>query len=429
MQNLNTFLNSFKLAGEPFFIRGDRLYTLELSNGFCNSEQFLSLMERKYPLERSVDISNLEYTSFLKQKNSILNFMEKHIRNNFISKLESSEKKVIRASGLYEQNRLSSIERFIREKIIPEYAEVAKRFLDDKSIKTPNLIKKVSKVKAESFDVNSFVWPGIEDLKSDISRLDKIIEKEGVLIVGGRCYSASRSKSKSLSDYVKAGSSFYSLDYMCCVDELDKIYKQELVKFFQDTSNKQGNILVPLIKQNNQKLSNLTDAVNKSVDQKFGNIGYKCVSEHKYQIFLKFNPFIIKKDDQYYKFPELKLGTDLIIKNNMLEIVAAPQVLGSKPYLHPFVWSDKRICYSGDTKRWHFIGIDFGKKYPINSEQNQNDVAWKVALALSEGFKVIHKGYIGNKIIPVNNLHSSCKSRKISYSEISPSKLKVYNND
>jgi len=112
------------------------------------------------------------------------------------------------------------------------------------------------------------------------------------------------------------------------------------------------------------------------------------------ELYLRLNPFIIRKDGADYSFDEVTIFTQLAFRDNMVRIVGKPRVTSG--YHHPFVYSDGSICY-GNEARFDHEGISW-EYMPIDSAANNAATVMNIAR------KVMQIGYCGSRVSPVNTL-------------------------
>ena len=130
-----------------------------------------------------------------------------------------------------------------------------------------------------------------------------------------------------------------------------------------------------------------------------GNIGFTKLSSQKYSVYIVIHPYIMDIHNRYYAFPRAKVGMDLSVSRNQVQLLDPPEVL-TKNYHHPFVHSSGRICYSSQ-KRWIDQGVRFKPPYPLNDKLS---LARKISYALQQGSFSLKKGYRNSAIGPVHNL-------------------------
>ncbi len=130
-----------------------------------------------------------------------------------------------------------------------------------------------------------------------------------------------------------------------------------------------------------------------------GNIGFTKLSSNMYQVYVDISPYIMDIHGKYYAFQRVKVGMDLNVARNHMQLTNSPIVLTSN-YHHPFVFSGGGICYDGQN-RWIDQGIQFNHPYPL---ENSVDLARKISYALGQAKLSLRKGYRNRNIGPVNSL-------------------------
>ncbi|MBT5023136.1 hypothetical protein HON01_09990, partial [Candidatus Woesearchaeota archaeon] len=313
-----TILEDFKLCGEPFIIRSNRIYTLESAQGVFDNNDFIQFLDKKYPLEKSLLISNLENRYFSLNEKYINSYLQHIIKRDYVSKVESSHAALISQHNIYEQNKLSSVEHFIRSQVVPQYAELAKDFFQVNS-DVPSKPKKIKTVSSETFDPDMFRFPDISDLYSEKSILESVmgsfVNSDFIFTLGGRCY-VSSTYDNSPSELVKINNKVHSLKYLSSLSNLDKNYKTAIIRKLNSVAKNHGEQLIPKIQKNLDQIKNLESAFEVQDKTDFGSIGYQKVNNDKYRIYINIVPFIAKMRGKFFHFIKTKVGTDFLIKNN-----------------------------------------------------------------------------------------------------------------
>jgi len=435
-----TFLKGFELSGELLAVHENRLYTVQSTNGQVPSSAFFSFLGRKYGLEKCESLARLESLYIDKHRSQIKQYLDSFIEINYVSKLERSEQELFKKKDFLERNRESVVERFIREQIVAQYQELAKNYFQDHSVKAPPTVNRSEQVKINTLNREAFKFPGVDDLKTGRSCLEQLLGESSLLVVRGQCYRLVETQLSNLQEtsprnaspeksleYVQFGSKHFCLTSNFSVEQLENDYRTALGKKISSEAKRQGEIIIPQIKANEKKIKELEKLAAQSQDNDFGSLKCENLGNNLFRIYLHFPSYLIKKENRYFKFKEVKVGTDLEVSDNHLAINAPPRVLDGASYSHPFVSSNNSICYHGGD-RWELIPVTFGVRYSLNNQSDYESVGRKVALTLGEGWKIIHHGYHGLKLKDSHNLIGKSE-RELTRNEALSSGLRVHDND
>ena len=202
---------------------------------------------------------------------------------------------------------------------------------------------------------------------------------------------------------------------------MNEIKKLETVIGTEDVKLNEESVIEDLFEQTGNFFN---DVFIKSRVGPNTKLNHKKISSNKYSISIDLEDYILKKNDRYFKFDKVTIGLDILFDKESIQFLRATKIKLGKKYDNPFVFNDNSICYGGGL-RWRLVGVDFGKKYSIKTDEEKNNAAWKTCLVLTEGAKVLHEVH-GDQVIPVNNLMNRFSDREICKNKAELSGLIIY---
>ena len=239
-----------------------------------------------------------------------------------------------------------------------------------------------------------------------------------MLIIGQRVYSL-RKENSITNNYVQIKNQKYKICESQTLERFILDYKKIISKSIKSVIQKESSNYINQLsefKKAKTELDTLINQENQFNELKDGErraeilnciIGFKARGESNsrdiYDIYIKLDPYIMKKDDNYYQFDTVKIGTSLAVSRNQIKITNKPKMI-TKEYHHPFVWDWLEICDKGYKKdRYEREGVSF-KNVNVN---HLDGFARNVAVALNVAKKIMEFGYNGSKVSPVNRLSPS----------------------
>lgn len=399
-------LRCLELTRESFAIVGGRLYTLHLSNQNKKTKNFLHSASTIFPLEESEKLCNLENEYYEDNGTAIKKQMSNIIFQNYINKINQSSSAIKSLEKILSQtSNQKNIAQFIIIDVVNAYRRVSQETRSKitsnqfKSNPISNLTDSQQKYKVET--------PPIDELISKKTCLEVLKKEKNLLSMGGRVYELIKSNQTNLEEFVEFNGNKYSIVFWKNLSELEKEYSKSIEKDIYDKAINYGRKYSSALSEYcamEDKLKRQSRQVNlskKEVGVKSGRIGYNKFSNSRYRVYIKLNPYIIKKNKQFYKFDSVKLGTDLIVDSNTLSIAAPCEVLQKEYYSHPFVKraNKNKICYAGE-EIWARLGVKYNHKYNLTD----NNLARIIGNVLHAAHQIITTGYTLESIVPINQI-------------------------
>jgi hypothetical protein len=383
------FLKNFFYSEEPFTVVGGRLYVISRDKN-NNGREKLHLLGKSYSLEESEEIAQLEKELFLANRTNIESMISGYIQKNFINKIESTKRDILKKQNYYESIQDSTIERFIMVDVFNAYNHENRAVVD-----------KIQTSKWENAPKLKDL-PSVNDLISRDNSLDRLCSPYGFIVLGNRCYSLyeNGSKKDEREGYVIFRDKVLNLKPWLGLDELCKQYTDNLMQRINLKAEEHGKEFARILEQMKTDKVRLEQGIkeNKAIKNKEednrGKIGFKKLKENQYEISAIIPPYIIGKNGSYHIFDSVVLGMVVKARNNQIMLDHAPKVLNT-PYKHPFVYGNGSICY-GKLNWQNKRGVRFNHWYSLN---NKNMVAKRIAEALREGKKKMEHGYVGEEVI------------------------------
>jgi len=384
----NHFLQNFFYSREPFAVIASRLYTLNKTNGNFNGEDAFHLLGRRYVLDESEEISQLEKSLFLDNHSEIERTMTDYIKTKFIDRIEKNKASLNETQNYYSSMQDTTIEKFIMIDVFNKYNHENRGVVDDK-VKTN--------------DVNNLPekkYPGVEDLISKENSLNILINSKGFVVVGNKCYALYENggKRNEKDGYIVFRKNICDLKLWISLEDLCEGYTKKLDERINQKAAKHGEQFTDILMQIDREKEKVGNAIkqrrsiSEKTQDKRGEIGFRKLGDRSYEISITIPPYIIEKNNSYYSFGTVKLETTIEVRNNQIKIDHRPKVL-NMPYLHPFVWPDSKICYGEPPFNWQKdLKVNFNSWYNLS---NRKEVAEKIARVMHKGKQIIESGYRG----------------------------------
>ena len=234
--------------------------------------------------------------------------------------------------------------------------------------------------------------------------------------MGNRVF-ALRKISDPSDQYLRIFGSNYAGNFKCFINEFDQKYLESIINFIRSRTRESVPQWFEMIKKNEEIISKIKDTKREEKIKKieFKNYVYKEINNNTYEVFLKVNPFVYKKKDNYYFFekkPYIKVGTTIRITPDNIKIESPAKVLNI-PFYHPHVHGknsfepEGTICYHSKA-RFKSQGIEFQSQNIaiLKNSNSRRRFAKQVAFVLNEGKNALQFGYMG-KVGPVYTLSPS----------------------
>jgi len=408
----SNFLSSFAYTREPFAILGNRLFTLrEVKERPKPKQNCLQINHDFYELRESDKISNLEEEFFRLREDELKDYLFERIvhRENDVSK------GLKQIDNDYQNLQTTTLETFILVDVFNAY------FNRENSTE-----RKVNSV-TENFD-NSL----LEKLYSQENVLPEQLKNKKILSLKNQVYELTTKISRP-DRLLNFRGKNYSLRMMSNLRDLVNDYEHNLLvkvgKFVEEHAGTYQMQLKNLQQQRKELDRLLILQANNSFIQE-GNLSFSRKGKTDYTLKLRVPDFFIKRDGEYYPFPEAVIGLELGSRNNQVKVKGIPNVY-NRPYNHPFVWStfDSGICYGNFNFAEHF-NLNFQHYLSCNEE-----TASLIANMLRQGERIMTSAYINNSFAPVNSIERCSTSvgrtreKAERYAQRRGLKMEVFDND
>ncbi len=396
------FLRNFFYSDEPFGVIKGRIYSISRTNGNFNGRDALHILGKPYALDESEEISVMENILFSEKSKEIEEMMTEHIRVKYLQSIDRNKAEIEKMQNIYASLQDSSIEKFIKVDVFNAYNH------ENREIKEENFsTKKYDNIP----DIGKI--PVGEIISSKQNALENLLEGIGFIAIRGRCYYLyENGNHKNQQDgYVMFGGKVYGLRSWNTVEGLLSKYTERLSERIKQVAEEHGKVFAEILGGMYKEKKTLNDSIsNKKIGNgkshaRRGEIGFKKVNDNEYEVSVDIEPYIIEKDNNYFAFGSVKIGTTITARRNKIMISDAPRVL-SMPYLHPAVWADSRICY-GKLNWGKSVGAHFNEWYNIS---NRKGIAKIIAKVLKRGRNVLTRGYVRSSESNVHSLEEcNCK--------------------
>ncbi len=398
-----TLLDSYSNNRDIFLFDCDKLYVL----GFISnvSSNYLLFKGRKFSLEESEDVPNLEREFYKRNEGNISDY-----RNSVISDLRKRQESL--GSSSIEESSFS-IPRFITEEIIPLYCgEKENPMISFDELRNSLELEQDTSVRKLSF-VN-----GMSCFSRTIGAISDSQQLNIQSLVGFN-------RTLFYLDSSLPGSRLEDAKPLCTFDELNEQYLSFLrqnVSFIISERLRSGIISI----QGNERIK-----AQRNI-QKI-DIGYRELSVNTCEIFRVLPPFIVKKRGNYYAFPQAKICTKIMRSGDSLKFQLPGYISGE--YHHPFCYkvvdNETPVCHG--SINWNIFGM-----YPVNSNYvnisnlRSGHFAQQVLTVLSGLESILTRGLSARTFQPVKCLEPNEFSKElITKSEAMRLKNRVliYDND
>ncbi len=400
-----TFVSDFNHTTEPLVILNSRMYTVHR----CSKQKrdnYLSMGGLKFRLEEAVELTILEKRFLLDNSCAISSHLDNLTNNIIIPNLRGRLGNIKRLQGILLRLKEFSMQRFILEDVFEKYFELVKR----KRGMTRETDISVNGLSSS----NDFQIPSIEEILGSSSIFESQLERKyncsGFVLLRGRVYALDRNNGTTPKSHVCVSGRRYTVRHIGHTSKFEQEYKQVIGDYITKRLIGRGSKYVSSLTNLEKTVAKLRkevdrrSAINRRTYGSDGEVGFKNIDNNNYEIFLNLPKYIIEFKGEYYLFPAVRIGTRIIVGQNILSIKDYCSVLEGKRYHHPFVYSDNIICH-GDNLRWNKLGVNFGD-YNF-SELKQHNIAGQIALILNEGKRVLTSSYFGNFVSPVQRLSPS----------------------
>jgi hypothetical protein len=337
------------------------LYTTRV----CYDKRFQAVPGKEFAFEESETIKNLELKLFNKNKNKLEEMINRVSYNNFT--LQRNNLNSQRSSHLQNLNQFG-IEKFIM-------IDIADAYLSESTNKTQNI------------DTNlEFVPPTVDfsNIGKNSSILSTVLDYKDTLFLGNRLYFLEPNGHE-----IKIKGRKYNLQEFANMKKLITWYDKKLEDTIHSNIKENSVSFTQAfgdLSRESEKVEKIKRLIN---SRKRGRFSFIKKSDSRYTLLVDVPPYIMEKDQRYYVFDENKIETNLIYQNNLVQIESKPDVL-HRPYLHPFVFTDKSrgLCY-GDFNPGSIVS--FSRPYTLNFP----NLAFNIARVIKEGTKLLTSSYVG----------------------------------
>ncbi|RME15066.1 MAG: hypothetical protein D6797_07465 [Bdellovibrio sp.] len=429
--NPKSFLSSFAATNEPFAVLEDRIWLLEKAdfqnnNYLCYSGEFFLLQE-------SVYVPFLERDYYEQRREEVEREASRVIKQKLVDPLNRKKTELESLDNLFSRFQDDSVERFIMVDVFNAYHT---RYNPREVEEEPEQNAEISSVNIPELSLPQLTVSDLTGIKTVLSR----VVGERILCLNSNVFSLVKNSSKNpLNTHLLFKGKRYELEPLGKISEIESAYQQELFgnverQVLRRSSDFQVLLeqLRSLKKEREERLKEEQKKYSLHTSYESDEIGFRKTGFDTYEVYIKLNPFIIKKNNEYYAFrKQIRIGTTLAANGSTLRITAPARVL-TPPYHHPFVRDDNSICYLVNTKkdRWSELGISF-EAQDFSDKKNRKRLAKQVALTLNEGAEALTRRY-RQGTIPVKDLTPENFPEEYlpgGRSEAESLGLKIYDND
>lgn len=401
-------------------VLNNRLYTVKPKVEESNS--FFYILNNKYNLKESETLRFLEMIYFKNNQNELRPVF------NDLTKTKLEESQLIKGD-IDKLKREYELINFAIHKVFPLVNNRKKK----KEITSTKKGLNEKTLKILGSKENSYNYKNAKDdfeyiLDREYSILERNIVKKDILISNNNVYEIKKIPEtvyQKIRDRFKINSSCYSYSFLRNLKDLENEYSKLLFNEITKAADYGSQKLIEITKLLKQK-DDFLSIVNKKYYER-GNIGFlkiKKGNHENFYVFIKEKPFALKSlnAEEHYKFEKCKLGVELKLGKNKIE-VGYPKVIDM--YSHPLLpkknATEQRICY-GDEKR----------KKEVNIELNEFDKKGKTAEKVYYLLKVIgepalRSGYFGDLIPHLELNKKNFGDYLISLEELNRKRIPVTN--
>ena len=407
------FLENFRESDESFLIHQGMIYTLHCSTSQNNLNK-LFYANRDFDMFQSEDIDTLQEEYLNHNRNSIENLVSDYIQHNYIEKLERLKINIDSQKNLFQETQHNSIEKLIVLDIFDEFSNLY-NLNSNKNKKTKTV---ASNLKLSAINKTIGLSSSLDYATFGKTPFARHLNHISMIVIGQRAYSL-RKENTITNNYVQIKNQKYKICESQTLDRFILDYKKIISKSIKSVIQKESSNYINQLsefKKAKTELDTLINQENQFNELKDGErraeilnciIGFKARGESNsrdiYDIYIKLDPYIMKKDDNYYQFDTVKISTSLAVSRNQIKITNKPEII-TKGYHHPFVWDWLEICDKGyEEDRYEREGVSF-ENVNVNY---LSGFARNVAVALNTAKKIMEFGYNGSGVNPVNRLSPS----------------------
>jgi len=419
----NTLFDSLTLNGEIFLYSNNKLYTLGSPAGENEEGSFLSYKGKAFRLEESESLLRLE-SDFLDRNRDNIRKFQKESLDKLSKQYNKLRDRILSLKEALDDK--FSIEEFIADYIFALYHK--RKISNSSEYDDIDLLGEIfsERTEVEEISFSRMKKSVLEKLVNDVSG-DKKKRLGGLIILCGNVYgffpigAVSRLRKRK---QISLNEAFY-------IDSLERFnekYKEKLRGEIKNRVKRSFSSELLKIKEGEERIRILNKRKKRNIKSKEGDMGFSRISDNEYLIYRELPRYIIKKNGGYYLFPEVKIGTRLILNGEKISFDTDGRV-ETTGYNHLFVYPSGRICYGeSNYKQKRILGIEQSKYRLINL--NKKRFAIDILKVLDFTESILTKGY-AKKTIPVIPL-KDFSSRKISERrarELSRNGIKIYDND
>ncbi|MEA3514641.1 MAG: hypothetical protein U9R34_04145 [Nanoarchaeota archaeon] len=410
------FLENFRESDESFLIHQGMIYTLHCPTS-QNSLNKLFYANRDFNLFQSEDIDTLQEEYLNHSRDSIENLVSDYIQHNYIEKLERLKINIDSQKNLFQETQNNSIEKLIVLDIFDKFCNLCN--VSNSNGNKNNKSKTVaSNLKLSAINKTMGLSSSLDYAAFGKTPFARYLNSISMMVLGQRAYSL-RKENSITNNYVQIKNHKYKICESQTFDRFILDYKKIISKSITSVIQKESSNYINQLSEFKKAKTELDILINQ--ENQFNElkererraemfnctIGFKARGKNNsqdiYDIYIKLDPYIMKKDDNYYQFDTVKIGTSLAVSRNQIKITNKPEVL-TKEYHHPFVWDWLKICDKGYKKdRYEREGVNF-ENFNVDY---LDGFARNVAVALNVAKKIIEYGYNGSRVSPVKKLSPS----------------------
>ena len=388
-----TILERFRSSREPFAIVDSRLYTVgtEVNKKGADHWNYLSQI---FPLFESNTMKEFEEEFFSDNEQVIERYMTDMIRFKIMKRLDSAQSSVKNSMNYYEQLRESSAARFFNS-FFKEY------YRENQNVDAGEYSEVLE-------TIPGFENPDIRKISPDKTIIDDLISSDGIFSVADECYDIFRGGSETSNGYIKVNGQRFGFGDSISLDDLISDYRGKILNEFEKIANEHASDMINHADKLERIAKNFSDESNIGDEEEGSDrvLGFEKIRDNEYYLYRWIEPFIMKRGGRYYAFgsdydskesKRIRVGTTVILDSDRIIIKHKPMVdKRDFPYTHPFVHSDRRICY-GDH--------DFdGTRFNVAYDRNDPNIYRMLSQLMDAPFNTLSLGYTSSTILPVKTL-------------------------
>lgn len=419
----DTILRSIDGKEDIFIYSTNKLYTLGSEGD--GEGYFLNYRGRSFKLEESENLLGLEQDYLERNKENIKKFQTDNLKNLSKQYDDLSQKFSYLKDAL---NNEFSIEEFISDYIFAVHnkKKISKSSkYEDIELPKENLSEKVS---IEDISFSGMKNSVLEKLVDEFSKEKKT---GGIIMLCGNVYGVPPLGIVSGSLKKRREIALNDSFYLDSIKNFEKAYKEKIAEEIKEKVKLSFSSEIFRINEREEKIEKLKTKARKPVEKTRGDIGFDKKSDNEYIIFRDLPKYILKKNNEYYLFPEVRIGTRIITEGEEISFNVAGRV-ETPEYNHPFVFSGGSICYGDSSGRQkEIIGIK-KTKYKLRNltYEDKKRFAVDILRVLDFTAGVLEEGHKKNTH-PVKELDQFSQS-KLTINEVRSYRsqgIRVYDND